>query len=343
MDKRVSDNLGPNEEVPVTLPSSVFGRVPARPANEPNESADPYGFLRPKDMLRKMATIREATVKDFEGVHALLRECESAPHVTRDQWLQLFVDRTGLQRGKFGYVMVDDDAVVGFIATTLSEREVRGRIALLCNMSNCVVKAEYRDQSVALLSKVLSEKDVTITNLSPTPNVLEMSEELNLTLLEKAERIVVPAPAPRGLPPCRVIVDPYDVARLVDGEQARIVRDHCLPYNRHALLRSRDGDCYVMYNRTYKTVRKGCRLPFARVHHVSDGALFARYAARLLSTVVAAAHVVAMIVEQRWLRGETIWHSFPRPGGARHGAFRSDTLAAEDIDGLYSEQVLLNY
>ena len=288
-------------------------------------------------------SIREAEAKDFEKVHALLQELTGVRRVTRDQWLQLFVDRTGLQHGKFGYVLVDDGDVVGFIATTFSEREVRGRKAVLCNMSNWIVKAEYRNQSFALLSKVLSEENVTITNLSPTPTVLEMSRKLDFTLLNKAERIIVPAPARPGLSPCRVFVDPYDVARMVDREQARIVRDHYLPYNRHALLRSPDGDCYVMYNRSYKTVRKGVRLPFARVHHVSDGAVFARYAARLVSTVVAAARVVAMIVEERWLRGESVWHSFPRPGEARHGAFRSSTLTAEDIDGLYTERVLLNY
>ena len=290
-----------------------------------------------------VVSVRDAAAKDFEKVHALLREFGEARSVTRDQWLQLFVDRTGLQRGKFGYVLVDDDVVVGFIATTFSEREVRGSKAVLCNMSNWIVKAKYRNQSLALLSKVLSEKNVTITNLSPTPNVLEMSQKLKFTLLDKSERIIVPAPAPPGASPCRVFVDPHDVARMVDGDQAKIVRDHYLPYNRHALLRSPDGDCYVMYNRSFKTVRKGVRLPFARVHHVSDGAVFARHAARLVSTVVAAARVVAMIVEQRWLRGERIWHSFPRPGGARHAAFRSSTLTAEDIDGLYSEQVLLNY
>lgn len=290
-----------------------------------------------------MAIIREAETRDFEKVYALLQEFEEGRRVTRDQWLQLFVDRTGLQRGKFGYVLVDGDDVVGFIATTFSEREVRGIKAVLCNMSNWIVKAEYRSQSLALLSKVLSERNVTITNLSPTPDVLEISQKLKFTLLDKAERIIVPAPVPRGPSPCRVFVDPYDIARMVDGDQAKIVRDHYLPYNRHVLLRSPDGDCYVMYNRSYKTVRKGVRLPFARVHHVSDGAVFARHAARLVSKVVAAAHVVAMIVEQRWLRGGSIWHSFARPGGARHGAFRSSTLTAADIDGLYTEQVFLNY
>jgi len=52
---------------------------------------------------------------------------------------------------------------------------------------------------------------------------------------------------------------------------------------------------------------------------------------------------VGTIVDERTLRGHKIWHSFPRPGGARTAAFKSSKLTALDIDNLYSEMVLLNY
>ncbi len=50
-----------------------------------------------------------------------------------------------------------------------------------------------------------------------------------------------------------------------------------------------------------------------------------------------------MIVDDRMLHGTVPWHSFMRPGGERTAAFRSERLTAEDIDGLYTEAVLLNY
>jgi hypothetical protein len=50
-----------------------------------------------------------------------------------------------------------------------------------------------------------------------------------------------------------------------------------------------------------------------------------------------------MIVDDRALGGAVPWHSFMRPGGERTAAFRSASLAAEDIDGLYTEAVLLNF
>ena len=50
-----------------------------------------------------------------------------------------------------------------------------------------------------------------------------------------------------------------------------------------------------------------------------------------------------LLVGDRMLHGAVPWHSFVRAGGERRAAFRSTRLAAEDIDGLYTEAVLLNY
>ena len=122
----------------------------------------------------------------------------------------------------------------------------------------------------------------------------------------------------------------------------RFFRDHQLPYNRHVLLRTPAGDCYLMMNRTLKTIRGNLRLPFARVHHIGAPDIFARHLEKLVLRIVAVLKVVAIIVDDRMLHGVPR-HSFMRPGGERKAAFRSEGLAAEDIDGLYTEAVLLNY
>jgi hypothetical protein len=108
-------------------------------------------------------------------------------------------------------------------------------------------------------------------------------------------------------------------------------------------LRTRAGDCYLMMNRTLKTIRGNMRLPFARVHHISEPDIFVRHLEKLVTRVASFLKVVAMIVDDRMLHGVVPWHSFMRPGGVPKVAFRSGRLAAEDIDGLYTEVVLLNY
>jgi hypothetical protein len=92
-----------------------------------------------------------------------------------------------------------------------------------------------------------------------------------------------------------------------------------------------------------QTIKGNVRVPFARIHHLSNADVFAKYADRLVLAVAADLKVVGTIVDERTLRGHKIWNSFPRPGGARTAAFKSSKLTALDIDNLYSEMVLLNY
>jgi hypothetical protein len=170
-----------------------------------------------------------------------------------------------------------------------------------------------------------------------------MFVKLRYTVFDRTERIVLPGPSASLLRPCTILTDPAAITAVAADEVKRFVRDHRLPYNRHVLVRSAEGDCYVMFCRAYKTVRGSTRLPFARVHHLSNPPVFARHAARVVTTVMATSRVVAMIVEERMLHGQTIWHSFERPGGKRLGSFRSSKITADDVDNLYAEHVLLNY
>jgi hypothetical protein len=290
-----------------------------------------------------VVTIREARAEDFERVYPLLLEFENA-HLKTEHWRQLFIDHTGLQNGHFGWVLVDGDDIAGFVSTILSERKFRGKTARLANTSSWIVKPAYRAHSVALHAKVIADQSVTVTNLSPTAQVLKLLEKLGFTLMDKSERIILPVVTPRTfMDRCEILTRPSAVQNALNGENLRFFRDHQLPFNRHVLLRTAAGDCYVMMNRTLKTVGGSLRLPFARVHHIGVPELFVRHLEKLVARVAASLKVVAMIVDDRMLHGTAPWHSLMRPGGERKAAFRSKTLTAEDIDGLYTEATLLNY
>lgn len=290
-----------------------------------------------------MLIIREARGDDFERVYPLLLEFKN-PHLNKDDWRQLFVDHSGLQNGHFGWMLVDGDEVVGFLSTILSERMIRGETVLLCNMSNWIVKREYRAHSLALHARVLADKSVTVTNLSPTPQVLKLQEKLGFTPMDKSERIILPVVTPRTfMDRCEIVTKAGAVEAALEGERLRFFRDHQLPFNHHILLRTPLGDCYIMMNRTSKKICGNWRLPFARVHHIGAPDIFVRYLEKLVVRLAASLKVVAMIVDDRMLCGAVPWHSFMRPDGERTAAFRSERLAAEDIDGLYTEAVRLNY
>jgi hypothetical protein len=287
--------------------------------------------------------IREARADDFERVYPLLLEFENS-HLKTEHWRQLFIDHTGLQNDHFGWVLVDGDDVVGFVSTILSERKIRSETERLCNTSSWVVKPEYRAHSLALHAKVIADQSITVTNLSPTAQVLRLLEKLGFTLMDKSQRIILPVVTPRTfMDSCEILTKPGGVQAALKGENLRFFLDHQLSFNHHILLRTAVADCYVMMNRTLKTIRGHLRLPFARVHHIGAPEVFVRHLEKLVVRVAASLKVVAMIVDDRMLQGTVPWHSFMRPGGERKAAFRSKKLAAEDIDGLYTEATLLNY
>ncbi len=243
-------------------------------------------------------------------------------------------------------MLMDDEQVVGFVATTFSElATIRGEKAKrFCNMSSWIVKDAYRGQSLALLSNILARRGLTITNLSPTPQVLKICQKLGFKTLDKSERIILPSPAPALWRNVEVLTDRRAIEGALRGEPLKILRDHQLPHNRHALVCAPEGSCHVVMNRTWKTLKGKLRLPMGRVHHVSAPDLFVRYLDRL-DAVGDRTHfrVVALVVDELALGRRSIWHSIRRPGGPRTGAFRSDEVGEHDIDGLYSEAVLLNY
>src|SRR5262249_13175782 len=155
----------------------------------------------------------------------------------------------------------------------------------------------YRGHSLSLLAKVLALRNVTITNLSPTPQVLKVCEKMGFSPMDKSERIVVPMPTRCVLfDSCTVLTERSEIERVLGGEQLKIFREHRLPHNHHALIRSSDGDCYVMMNRAPKTVRGRIRLPFGRVHHISALDVFLKHLGRLVLTAVTDLRVVALIV-----------------------------------------------
>jgi hypothetical protein len=197
---------------------------------------------------------------------------------------------------------------------------------------------------LALHAKVVADKSVTVTNLSPTSQVLKLLEKLGFTLMDKSQRIILPVVTKQTfVDRCKILTDRGAVEGALEGEHLRFFRDHQLPHNHHILLRTPAGDCFVMMNRTLKTIMGNLRLPFARVHYIGAPDIFVRHLGKLVLRLAASFKIVAMIVDDRMLQGAAPWHSFMRPGGERKAAFRSKRLAADDIDGLYTEAVLLNY
>jgi hypothetical protein len=130
----------------------------------------------------------------------------------------------------------------------------------------------------------------------------------------------------------RLVSDPERLFRLLAGRDREIYRDHLDARAAHQLaLVAGERYCHVIYRRDR---RKNLPL-FATILHVSDRALFARAGGRLFSHLFWGQGIPFTLAELRVVRHR------PMPSyllaAHRPKMYRSDSLAPESIDYLYSE------
>jgi hypothetical protein len=132
--------------------------------------------------------------------------------------------------------------------------------------------------------------------------------------------------------------DPAVLESSLDPESLKIYRDHPFPGCRHALIESEHGRCYILLNRM---VRRKKPYFLAVIEHLSDRGVFSKCAGRAAARICLHLQVLALFADERLLGGARIPLSVTRT--LKHPRiFRSDTLGSEDMDGLYSESLVLN-
>jgi len=287
-----------------------------------------------------MASLQKIAPKDVDLILPLLAKFD-ASHAAA-MWRNLFQSHTGGPHDHCGYALVDGGHAVGFLGYTFSERTVRGAERRFCNINNWIVQPEHRHASLTLLMPALKLTDTTVTNFTPTPEVRRICAKLGFQPLDGTQRLILPGSGMGARLSGARILTGSEVRNLADSSARRLLDDHALPHHRHAMIRTSDGDCLLIMNRTQKRVR-GRPMPMLHCHHVGNRSIFNR-AVGLAATVLCAKFgAAAMIVMERYFdRFPRL--SLQRPGGRFEAGFRPcPGVTEQDIDGLYSELSLLNY
>ena len=268
------------------------------------------------------------TGDDVPAVAAYLHRALN-DRLSAEQWARSMVPSWTCDAPNHGFHLRSDDVVVGAALAFYADRTIAGRTERVCNLGAWCVDDEHRSQGLRLLRALLGQRGCHFTDLSPSGNVVALNERLKFRHLDTATRLAPNLPLPpRGV---RAITDPDRIAQRLSGVERRIFEDHRgAAAARHVVLEVAGQAVYVVYR---KDRRKGLPV-FASLLHVSDPDLLPRTWARLSSHLLGQG-AVATLVEERVVG----W----APPGARPLArprakmFRSDALAAEDVDYLYSE------
>lgn len=265
-----------------------------------------------------------------EFLHA---EFPHEPRESRQTWLRALYSPWGKDQPNWGFMATDGDSVVGVYIAHYSTQQIDGRPESFCNLGVWHVVPEFRVQSLPLVRAMLGQEGYHFTDFTPAENVVAINERLGFQRLDTRGFIVPCLPWPTWPGGARLVSDPGQVERLLDGEDLQRFHDHRAAGGlRHVVIDEGGRRCYVAMRPD-----RHRNLPALTLLYVSDPELLRRHAARFARHLLLHLRAVAYIAELRLIGFR------PRFGvelsEPQVRMFRSERLRPEQITYLYSEMV----
>jgi hypothetical protein len=231
-----------------------------------------------------------------------------------------------------GYLLRDNGQIVGGIGALYAERPLGGRRERTCNITSWCVLDSHRQHSMRLAMTVIGQPGLHFTDFSPTAVVGGTLRFLKFQPLDDRQLVLPNLPGPGT---GKVLHRTTDIEQVLAGDALQIWRDHCgYPWLHHVLVGRPGQWCHVIYKR-----RMFRRLPAAELLHVSHADRLAPHRGRLARHLLGRG-LLLTLVEQRLYGDPPRWCKVR--SGFNQKLFRSDTLAAPQVDYLYSETMAMD-
>lgn len=283
-----------------------------------------------------MAVLMKARTQDFEKVYPLLKELNNS-RLTKDDWKQLFVKRWGSQEDYLGYMLMDSTEVVGFLGLIFCSRLINNTMHQFCNLTSAIVKKRYRSESLLLFLPLLKLKEYTLTDFTPSKEVYVILKKLGFKDLETKTKIVLPLSVPDFLGDKSFVEFNKDsIKGFLNERDLKIYYDHIEFQSIHLLIKSEDGNCYVVASRTRKKF-----LYFAQVHYLNNITVFLKYINKVSAKICLRLNVSGLIIDERYIEDSRVKCAIAIRR-RQPTLFKSKALEKKDIDTLYSELHVLN-
>lgn len=283
-----------------------------------------------------MISLRRATSEDFEAVYSKLLVQFRNPYLTRSDYARLFQKQWPSGEDWHGFLLVDGDVVVGFLAVIFSTRLIRGSEHRFCNINHWIVEESHRNHSLRLLFQAMRLSDCTLVSFTPIPRVVPIYAKTGWKNMDNRLAIIPMLPSlslPRRY---RLIFSPGEIKDRLQGAESQIFEDHEPFKCRHAFIAAGTGGCYVVY-----TVVPRRRLPFVFIHYIGDLKIFMDCLHHLRWRLCLRERAIALLIDDRLLKENRPFATIYFSGEARFFYTATD-LTKYDIDSLYSEYIVVN-
>lgn len=282
-------------------------------------------------MIKTQVEIRKANANDQEAIVALLEKFY--PGVP-NHWRKLFAPRAWQVEDDFpGFIIVDNNKVVGFLGTIFSEHNAAQGKERICNLTTWYVEPAYRQHGMALFLKVMKLPNVSWSNLTAAPHTHEWLIRSGFKMLQDTQTTVLPLPKLFHKKNATVTLN-FSEKDLNIQNQA-IYRAHQNLHCRHVLIKKNNAECYCLL-----VITKYKKVPLAKIYYMSDTNLFREVLADIRFQLCWKLGVFYLNIEGNYLEGNKLYGAWikklfpPR-------LFKSNTLTREEMPTLCSEFFIL--
>ena len=170
--------------------------------------------------------------------------------VPADDWARSLDVPWSVDSPNHGFMLLDDDTIVGAYLAFYSERVIGGRAERFCNLGAWCVLPDYRFHSLRLLNALLAQPRYHFTDLSPSGNTVPVNVRSKFQFLDTTTALIPNLPWPSW--PGRNVIssDQALIARTLTGRDLEVYRDHSRTRAAHHVVLIRGGEsCYVVFRR----------------------------------------------------------------------------------------------
>ena len=251
---------------------------------------------------------------------------------SRVPWARACVVPWKVEAPNHGFMLQDEQRIVGVLLAFYSERLVAGQIERFCNLGAWCVLPEFRIQSIRLVMALLAQDGYHFISLSPINTVVPILARLKFRPLDTSAVLFPNLPGPILPGQTKISDDPDVIESTLTGAELELYQDHARALAaRHLVLIRGERFCYVMYR---ATPLRG--IVCAEILHVSNPELFKR------SFIPVTRHLLlrhGLLMTRAELR--TIVHRplLSAKRNPRPKMYRSATLDPGQFDDLYFDDL----
>jgi len=141
-----------------------------------------------------MVKVVEAKEEHKPGILKLLRDLDNG-RIDKKTWADCLNNPFDAREKSPGFVLLDEDQVVGFFGTIYSSRLIGNHSLNFCNTHSWIVLPKYRNKGLLLLSKIQKLKGYVLTNFSASSGPYMILKKMGWKEKKAENAIILKKPA----------------------------------------------------------------------------------------------------------------------------------------------------